>query len=78
VGHQKGRGGGGEDFCWANHAFRVHADVESGDYRYECRQWEHTCMDIWYQNPYNLGRCNRIYIGTVKHIACLNLYLYLH
>jgi hypothetical protein len=43
--HQQG-GGGGKDFCWANHVFRVHADVENGYYQCECRQWEHTYMTI--------------------------------
>jgi hypothetical protein len=38
VKHQKGGG----EFCWSDHAFRVHANVENGDYRCECRQWEHT------------------------------------
>jgi hypothetical protein len=38
VKHQRGVGG----FCWLNHAFRVHADVLQGQYRCECRQWEHT------------------------------------
>jgi hypothetical protein len=33
VRHQKGRG----DFCWSGHAFRVHAAVEKGGYRCECR-----------------------------------------
>jgi hypothetical protein len=33
----------GGDFCWLDYAFRVHADVESGEYSCKCRQWEHTC-----------------------------------
>jgi hypothetical protein len=36
VKHQRG------GFCWSNHAFCVHADVVQGEYRCECRQWEHT------------------------------------
>jgi hypothetical protein len=62
VRHQKG----GDDFCWANHAFRVHADVENGEYRCECRQWEHTGMAIWYLNTYNLNHCNRLYTVVVN------------
>jgi hypothetical protein len=38
VKHQRGGGG----FCWSSHAFRVHANVEKGEYQCECRQWEHT------------------------------------
>jgi hypothetical protein len=38
VKHQRGAGG----FCCSDHAFRVHADVVQGEYRCECRQWEHT------------------------------------
>jgi hypothetical protein len=34
VKHQWGGGG----FCWSNHAFRVHADVEKGEHWCECRQ----------------------------------------
>jgi hypothetical protein len=41
--HQKG---GGEDLCWANHAFRMNAGVESGDYQCECQQWEHIGVAI--------------------------------
>lgn len=33
---------GGGNFCWARHAFKVVADVQSGQYRCECKQWEHT------------------------------------
>jgi hypothetical protein len=33
--------GGGCGLCWSNLALRVHADVEKGEYRCECRQWEH-------------------------------------
>jgi hypothetical protein len=38
VNHQRGGGG----FCWSSHAFRVHANVEKGEYQCECWQWEHT------------------------------------
>jgi hypothetical protein len=38
VKHQQGGG----NFCWAGHAFRIHADVENGEFRCECRQWKHT------------------------------------
>jgi hypothetical protein len=38
VRHQRGGG----SFCWSNHAFRIHADIENGEFRCECRQWEHT------------------------------------
>jgi hypothetical protein len=34
VKYQWGAGG----FYWSNHAFRVHAYVLQGEYRYECRQ----------------------------------------
>jgi hypothetical protein len=40
VKHHRGSG----DFCWFDHAFRVHADIDNGEYRYECRQWEHIGM----------------------------------
>jgi hypothetical protein len=33
---------GGHAFSWSDHVFKVHADVENGEYRCECRQWEHT------------------------------------
>jgi hypothetical protein len=33
---------GGGRFCWLDHAFRIHADVENSEFRCECRQWEHT------------------------------------
>jgi hypothetical protein len=38
VKHQRGGG----NFCWTEHAFRIHVDVENGEFRCECRQWEHT------------------------------------
>jgi hypothetical protein len=37
VKHQRGVG----NFCWSDHAFRIHADVENGEFRCECCQWEH-------------------------------------
>ncbi|XP_066320195.1 protein FAR1-RELATED SEQUENCE 5-like [Miscanthus floridulus] len=40
---------GGGSFCWAQHEFRVVADKDNGEYRCECKQWEHTglfCMHI--------------------------------
>jgi hypothetical protein len=46
VRHHRRGGEGGRDFWSVNHAFRVHADVEIGDYRSECWQWEHTGMLI--------------------------------
>jgi hypothetical protein len=36
--HHRKSGG----FCWSNHAIRVHANIENGEYRCEWRQWEHT------------------------------------
>ncbi|XP_066358193.1 protein FAR1-RELATED SEQUENCE 1-like [Miscanthus floridulus] len=45
VRHEKGAG----SFCWAQHAFKVVADKETGVYECECKQWEHTwlfCMHI--------------------------------
>ncbi|RLN28130.1 uncharacterized protein C2845_PM05G22190 [Panicum miliaceum] len=45
VRHENGEG----SFCWARHEFKVVADKEAGEYRCECRQWEHTglfCMHI--------------------------------
>jgi hypothetical protein len=27
---------GGGNFCWSDHSFRIHADVENGKYRCEC------------------------------------------
>ncbi|CAN6352006.1 unnamed protein product [Urochloa humidicola] len=45
VKHETGEG----NFCWAQHAFRVIADKEAGEYKCECKQWEHTglfCMHI--------------------------------
>lgn len=33
---------GGGTFCWAQHAFKVHADKDAGEYYCECKQWDHT------------------------------------
>ena len=38
--------GGGGSFCWAQHEFKVVADKDNGDYRCECKQWEHTGMVV--------------------------------
>ena len=35
---------GESNFCWAQHAFRVVADKDAGEYSCECKQWEHTGM----------------------------------
>jgi len=42
VKHENGEG----SFCWAQHAFMVVADKDAGEYSYECKQWEHTCMVV--------------------------------
>ncbi|CAL5049424.1 unnamed protein product [Urochloa decumbens] len=45
VKHETGEG----SFCWAQHHFKVVADIAAGEYSCECKQWEHTglfCMHI--------------------------------
>jgi hypothetical protein len=34
---------------WGQHQFRVMVDVEAEKFQCECKQWEHTGMDVfWY------------------------------
>jgi len=42
VKHENGEG----SFCWAQHAFRVVADKDAGEYSCECKQWEHTGLVV--------------------------------
>jgi hypothetical protein len=42
VKHEQGEG----SFCCAQHEFKVTADKDSGEYKCECKQWEHTGMLI--------------------------------
>jgi hypothetical protein len=76
VKHQRG----GDEFCWANHAFRVHADVENGEYRCECRQWEHTGNEMCYMlclehfSPYAVLEVDDITTGkSLVGLFCMHL-----
>jgi len=59
---------GGGSFCWAQHEFRVVADKDNGEYRCECKQWEHTGMRGSEKIFVKSSNCN--FVGTqLQHVS---------